>query len=145
MNPRPIVVFDTQVILRAMLNPRSLPAKVFFEHGHQYFLALSPATRQELQNVLLRPRLRAKYPTLTPMLIERVMSILDAGLFVHPVDIPSVSRDPKDDIFLATARLSEAQYLVTEDQDLLVLHPYGTLQIINVLKFWTILNQNLEG
>jgi predicted nucleic acid-binding protein len=34
-------------------------------------------------------------------------------------DIPQVTRDPKDDKFLATATAGEAGYLVSEDPDLL--------------------------
>jgi predicted nucleic acid-binding protein len=59
-------------------------------------------------------------------------------------EIAAISRDPKDDIFLATALEAQAQYLVTEDNDLLVLHPYETIRILNALDFLHVL-QDLQS
>lgn len=44
--------------------------------------------------------------------------------------IPAVTRDPKDDYLLAYAVVGEADYLVTGDNDLLVLDNLGSLRII---------------
>lgn len=138
-NPLPIIVIDTQLVLRAALNERSLPAKIFFAYGQYYILAVSPGIRAEVSDVLTRPSIRAKFTTITNEIVERVLSILDAAQQVIPEDIPAISRDPKDDIFLATATLANAQYIVTEDKDLLVLNPYQNILIINALDFLTIL------
>jgi uncharacterized protein len=117
------------------LNEQSLPAKLLFELGRHYILAMSPATRAEALDVLTRPKLRAKFTTLTDAAVARTLAVLDGGQQVTPEEVPSISRDPKDDIFLATAVLSGAQYLVTEDQDLLVLNPYRNIRILNALDF----------
>lgn len=63
------------------------------------------------------------------------MAVLEAGQEVIPEGVPPVSRDPKDDLFLATAVSSGAQYIVTEDEDLLVLNPYRGIRILNALDF----------
>ncbi len=65
MIEKPVVVLDTQVVLRAALNRRSLPAKVVFDLGGLYFLAMSPQTYAEAKDVLNRPDLRAKFSSLT--------------------------------------------------------------------------------
>ena len=134
-NPLPIVVIDTQLVLRAALNERSLPAKLFFQYGHRYVLAVSPGIRAEVEDVLTRPSIRAKFTRITDETVARILAVLDAGQQVIPEDVPAVSCDPKDDIFLATAVLAEAQFILTEDKDLLVLNPYQNIQILNALDF----------
>lgn len=138
---KPIIVIDTQLILRAAINQRSLPAKILFEYGYLYILAVSPGIRAEVANVLNRPKIRSKFSAITDDLVNQIMAVLDGGLQVHPTTIPAVSRDPKDDIFLATAIESKASYLVSEDQDLLVLNPYQNIKILNALEFNQIMQE----
>lgn len=138
-NPKPVVVIDTQIVLRATLNERSLPAKLLFALGQHYILAVSPGIRAEVEDVLNRPSLREKFPGLTDESVARTLAVLDGGQQFSPETMPSVSRDPKDDIFLATAVESGAQYLVTEDKDLLVLNPYEGIHILNALEFLYVL------
>ena len=59
---------------------------------------------------------------------------------VEPKDVPSVSRDPADDKFLACSRLAGAEYLVTEDKDLLVLEVYKGSRICQPAEFIKLLS-----
>lgn len=43
---------------------------------------------------------------------------------------PNICRDPKDDFLLGLIRVSKANYLITGDQDLLVLNPFEGTEII---------------
>jgi len=138
---QPTVVIDTQIILRATLNERSLPGKLLFDLGYLYTLAISPAVRAEIADVLSRPKLRQKFPGLTDESTARVLAVLDAGLQITP----PVSRDPKDDMFLALAVESKATYLVSEDNDLLVLDPYRGIRILTALEFLQALNDKMKG
>ena len=70
--------------------------------------------------------------------------MVDGGQQIKLEDIPPVSRDPKDDIFLATATVSGAQYLVTEDKDLLVLNPYQNIRILDALEFLQVLQTQTD-
>ncbi len=142
-SPRPIVVIDTQLFLRATLNHRSLPAKLLFELGEYYVLAVSPGILDEVQDVLNRPKLRNKFTGLTDETVARTLTVLSGAQQVTPDMVPAVSRDPKDDIFLATAVTSGAQYLVTEDKDLLVLDPYQGIRIIDALAFLRIIQPSV--
>jgi putative PIN family toxin of toxin-antitoxin system len=134
-------VIDTQLILRATLNQKSLPARILFTLGDYYTLALSTGIRAEIANVLNRPKLRVKFPSLTKTAIAQTLAVLDTGQLINPIEIPAISRDSKDDIFLATAVANQAQYIVSEDKDLLVLSPYQQIQIIDALAFVKILEQ----
>ena len=145
---QPTVVIDTQIILRATLNERSLPGKLLFDLGYLYTLAISPAVRAEIADVLSRPKLRQKFPGLTDESTARVLAVLDAGLQITPEITPeitpAVSRDPKDDMFLALAVESKATYLVSEDNDLLVLDPYRGIRILTVVEFLQALNDKMK-
>lgn len=141
--PIPIVVIDTQIVLRAVLNERSLPARLLFELGKQYTLAVSPSVRAEVYDVLSRPSLRTKFPALTDMELNRILAVLDAGVQHEVEHVPAMARDPKDDKFLALAAEAKAQFIVSEDMDLLVLNPYQGIRIVNALDFLRVL-QALE-
>lgn len=106
-------------------------------------LAVSKEIRDEIEDVLNRPKLRAKFTALTDERVQEVMAIFDTGLQVSLGEIPAVSCDPKDDIFLATAAEAKADYLVSEDQDLLVLEDYQGIQIINALELLNILENEI--
>lgn len=134
-------VIDTQIFLRAAINLNSLPAKIVFGLPANYQLVISEATLVEVRDVLNRPKIRAKFPHLTDTIVERVMDVLSAADMVKPTEVESASRDPKDDIFLACAKAAEAQYIVSEDNDLLVLNPYEGIQIVNASQFLEVLQQ----
>jgi len=135
VSAKPIVVIDTQILLRASINSASLPAKIVFDLGELYQLTESAATLAEAVDVLNRPQLRLKFPALTDNVVTRTITLLETAQRIEPSEVPAISRDAKDDIFLALAVESHAQYLVTEDQDLLTLNPYQDVHIISALDF----------
>jgi hypothetical protein len=108
---------------------------LIFELQDRYQLVISLPIRDEIQDVLTRPALRAKFPHLDDAITDTIMTLLDDADWIVLPEVPAVSRDPKDDIFLATAKVGAADYLVSEDNDLLELNPYGKIQVINGLAF----------
>lgn len=69
-------VIDTQLFLRACINQRSLPAKLIFDMADQYELVVSQAIVDEIEDVLNRPKLRARFTTLTDEIVEQVSALL---------------------------------------------------------------------
>jgi putative PIN family toxin of toxin-antitoxin system len=132
-------VFDTSVFLRALINPHSRCGRLLDEFAGDYELVLSPAIVREVLEVLHRPRLRARLPQIARLDIARIILLFEQAQVVEPNDLPAVSRDPKDDKFLACARSAEAEYLVTEDQDLLVLEAYEGTRICQPAEFIALL------
>jgi len=55
-----------------------------------------------------------------------------------------VSRDPSDDHVLALAEQSKADYIITGDEDLLILKRHGDIPIVLPRQFWEIL-KNKKG
>ena len=132
-------VFDTNVFLRALINPHSRCGRLLDEFADHYELVLSPAIVREVLEVLHRPRLRAKFPQIAQLDVARIISLFEQAQVVEPQDVPPVSRDPEDDKFLACARAAGAGYLVTEDQDLLVLEEYEGTRICRPAEFIALL------
>ncbi len=118
------VVFDTVVFVRALINPYSYWGRLVFEHAADYRLIVSRPILAEILEVIQRPRIRRKYRSVATRDVPTVLALLARAEAVELETIPAVVRDPKDDKFLATAVLAGAGYLVTEDEDLLVLHEY---------------------
>lgn len=135
-------VVDTQIFLRAAINRKSLPAKILFDMSNRYQLVTSQSIVDEVRDVLFRPKLRIKFLHLTDEIANEVINLLTSAEMVTPEHVPAIARDPKDDVFLACAKAAEAAYIVSEDQDLLVLNPYDDIQIVNVSKFFSVLQSD---
>ena len=84
-------------------------------------LCLSAAILAEIRDVLARPKLRRKLPSLTP---GRVSAFLDdiASYAMIISDVPDrfrYDRDPKDEPYVNLALAAGARYLTSRDRDLL--------------------------
>jgi len=143
VSEKPRVVIDTQVLLRAVINRRSLPAQVVYDLIDSYTLLISEATLKEIEDVLNRPKVKMKFQ-LSDAVIQALMEHLAKGERIVVTEVPAVGRDPKDDIFLACADVGKAHYIVSEDNDLLVLNPYHSIQIVDVLAFLKIIRPPRE-
>lgn len=133
------VIFDTHIFLRAAINRKSLPAKLFFDWRHQYQLITSEEMSNEVLDVLTRPKVRAKFSALTDEIVREILEQISSAEQITLTEIPAMARDPKDDMFLACAVVGKADYIVSEDRDLLVLDPFGNTRIVDVTTFWEVL------
>ncbi len=105
------VVLDTVVFVRALLNPKSRCGRLLFEYVDRYQIIVSQATARELLEVLQRPELTRKYPALNAISLRRVIDLLAQAETVAVTGVPEIVRDPKDNIFVATALAGQADYL----------------------------------
>jgi uncharacterized protein len=93
----------------------------------------------ELIDVLARPKFALKIQATE---ISKLLQLIEeVAILVKLDNIPSISCDPKDDIFLACAAVSKSDYIVSGDPDLLDLVEHGKTKIINPAQFLQILNQ----
>ena len=91
-------------------------------------LLVSDVCIEELREVLTRPSLQRKFPSLT---ISAVSNFLDRiqACSVYSVNIANVfvlDRDPKDAKYVDLAIATKADFLVTRDKDLLDLREKGS-------------------
>lgn len=142
------VVFDTVVFVRALLNVRSVCGRLVFAHADQYQLFLSTPVVIEMLQVLAREELVSKLERRRATYLEAIAGLLESFRHAQAVEIdaiPPTSRDPKDDKFLATASAARADYLVTEDDDLLVLGEYRGVKIVKAAAFLDVLERRMSG
>jgi putative PIN family toxin of toxin-antitoxin system len=142
----PRVVFDTVVFVRSLINPAGVWGRLVFDHAGDYRLIVSEPIAREVLEVIRRPELARKYRGLATRNLHAILAILAGAEAVdltasaaQRADVP-ISRDPKDDKFLLTAALAGADYLVTEDRD--ILDDFATYQgvaIVNALTFLRLL------
>ena len=138
------VVFDTVVFVRGLLNPRNRAGQLLFERAGDYILVLSPPIIQEILEVLARPEITRKFRAVEGIDMRRVIDLLAQAEIVEFDPTPAISRDPKDDKFLATAHAGNVEYLVSEDRDLLDLTAYEGVKIIDTATFLVILSGDQE-
>ena len=135
------VVFDTVVFVRSLINPHSWWGKIIFAYSKDYRLFVSKPVLKELFEVLQRPEITSLFHTTEGLDKNKIIQIVSEAEVVTIPDIPRVSRDIKDDIFLATAKAAKAEYLVSADRDLLDLKEYEGIHIINAEIFLKLLEE----
>ena len=140
-----IVVFDTVVFVRALINPHSFWGRLVFEHSHEYWLFLTPQTLREYVEVLQRPELTSKFTAFKDIDVARFPEIFQQAEVVTPKREPQVSRDVNKNKFLAAAEAAHAAYLVSEDRDLLDLTEHEDTRIITAYEFLQILETHRKA
>ncbi|PYV27564.1 MAG: putative toxin-antitoxin system toxin component, PIN family [Acidobacteria bacterium] len=130
-------VFDTNVLVSALLLEHSVSRRAFdraLDHGK---LVLSFAALRELNEVLSRRQFR-KYVDEDD--IHRFLaSLVRQAMWVEVSAKITACRDPNDDKFLELAVSGLATHIVTGDQDLLVLDPFQGISILTPHAFLDLL------
>lgn len=103
---------------------------------------LVPIFSQQLLNeinlVTKRPKLQKYFPQKKVQELLEFLSII--GLFVEIKSQVSACRDAKDNYLLALAMDSQADFLITGDQDLLSLQQFKITKIVTYQEFLEIVN-----
>ena len=129
----PRLVFDTNVVVSAVLFLASVPARALELGQAAGRLLVSDETAEELRRVLMRTKFdryvrsdeRARF----------LGRVLDDAMLVEIIESIDDCRDPKDNKFLELAVSGDATHLVTGDDDLLVLHPFRGVAIVTPQAF----------
>ena len=121
------IVFDTDVLVAAFLSEGVCSKLLLRARKKEYDLILSPDIIAEFEGVLLR-----KF-SLSQSELSDVRNLLSEAISemcseFDPID--PTSRDPDDDKILACASASRADYLVTGDEDLVVIKEYRGTKIV---------------
>jgi putative PIN family toxin of toxin-antitoxin system len=110
-------VLDTNVLLSAALSSKGAPhalAQHILKNGN---LVFSSATFEELRSRLYRPKFDT-YLSLD-MREDLLHDFSASARWVEPDVVLPYSRDPSDDVFIATALKAGLHFLVSGDKDLL--------------------------
>ena len=129
-------VVDTNIFIRALIKPQGSVGPVLTRlRDGDYILLYADPLLDELVAKLALPRIREKYH-LSDEDVETVLAlILLRGKPITPQRRIMACRDPKDDIVLEVAVAGQADFIVTGDNDLLVLHPFEGIPIVGPSEF----------
>ena len=130
------VVIDTNIWISYLLGGllQRIDEKII---SKKVKVVVSDEMLKELSEVLSRPRFRNIF---TAERIKELFSLLDSyAIVVSPSQKVSACRDEKDNFLLEVALEGKADYLITGDEDLLVLNPFHNTKIVRAKDFEEIL------
>lgn len=134
------VVVDTNIFISALIIPQSKPAKIITHIKQNMFdLVISHPLLQELEDVLKRSKYEKRYHISKNTTQKLISYIRQNSRIVEQLNKPKIEiRDIKDTTILATAIDGKADFLITGDNDLLMLKDapaISPLKIITVDNF----------
>lgn len=128
MNSKNRFVFDTNVLISALLFFDSIPGRAFASALTHGAILISGPLVEELNEVLAREKFR-RYIGVEQR--ERFLeSLIRESELVEIHEAVTACRDPADDRILELAVNGRATCIVTGDRDLLVLHPFRGISIV---------------
>jgi putative PIN family toxin of toxin-antitoxin system len=135
-------VLDVDVLVAAILAPHGTTRQVLAAWEANRFQSLtSEGIVAEVEEKLRSPRIGGRYGV-TLSDIEWVRGLLltqSKVIDIIPQDVIPSTGDPEDDYVLATARVGQADYLVTGDRGLLSLQNHHGTSIVAPREFLGIL------
>lgn len=135
MNELPRYVFDTNLLLSAIISPdgNSLTAQAYEKAQKIGILVLSDETFAELSDVIFRGKFdRYLSDEKRFDFLENLRKVAHWVIIEHHV---FDCRDPKDNKFLSLALAAQAALIVTGDDNLLILNPYQNIPICTAREF----------
>ena len=127
-----LIIVDTNLWLSFLIKRTYSQLDRILVSG-QAKLVFSEELLAEFIEVAKRPKFK-KYISTTDV-SELLNSINQYALFFEVLDIEEICRDPKDDFILALAKVSKANYILTGDNDLLVLKKIGKTNITTITSY----------
>ena len=137
------VVFDTSTLVGAALKMGSVPHRAVLQALARCDVCASVQTLLELEQVMQRDKfdrylsreLRLKFVAV----LRQAMHFF-AMMQADEEDLQPPRRDPKDNKFLALARVCHADAMVSSDDDLLVLNPWRGIPVLSPAAFLTLVD-----
>ncbi len=127
------VVFDTNIFISAALKKNSTPDKALTYAIDTMQLLISDATYNELEEKLLAAKFDKYVHIQTRKTLLNTLRTVSEKIIIKKTI--SACRDSKDNKFLEVAVNGHADFIVTGDKDLLVLHPFEFIEILTPADF----------
>jgi len=130
------IVLDSNVVVAAFA-ARGLCEALFELCLGNHEILLSEPLLDEIRRNLTK---KVKLGRQTAAGIERLLR--ESGLLLEPAAVAAdACRDAGDLHILGLAKTGKAEYLVTGDDDLLVLKRFGRCRIVRPRQFWSLMHQ----
>ena len=129
-------VMDTNLLVSYLLVHRPPLSALIDVHlaRNDWTLLTAPVLLQELDRVLMHPRLHRYYGAETRLRFLALIAALSEVIEL-PETIPRMCRDPDDDWVIACAVVGRADTIVSGDRDLLDLERVGGIPILSARQF----------
>jgi len=128
-----LFVIDTKTMSTAFLFTYSNTRKAIDRAIETGKILASLETYNEIREVLLRPKFDKYISAERKLLI--LNELKELIVFKEISESINVCRDPKDNKFLELAIAAKASCIITGDEDLLILHPFREIPILNASDF----------
>ena len=139
-------VVDTNTLISGIIAPLGAPARIVLRWQQGDFLLItSPVLLDELRRVLKYPRIAKRLGWSEDdrkQFLEgfEMLALITPGM----LSLPGITRDPKDDPVVACAVEGEAEFIVSGDQDLLVLGAYQGVRMLTPREFLALLETRTD-
>lgn len=139
-------VVDTNTLVSGLISPLGAPAQIVRRWQRGDFLLLTaPALLAELRRVLEYPRIAERLGWSGEERTQFLESFETLALVTPGIlSLPRVTRDPNDDPVVACAVEGEAGFIVSGDQDLLVLGTYRGVRVVTPRDFLALLEAQAQ-
>ena len=139
-------VFDTNVFISALFNPKRLPAQLLeLALQGKIKLIISPQIIGEIERVLTYPRIKKllKKRKAAPGEIEEgiAKALKLAVLTPGNLSVKAIPDDPADDIIIACALEGQADFIVSGDHHLTDLINYQGIELVDPATFLALVIQ----
>jgi len=128
-----LFVIDTNTLISAFLSKYSNTRKAIDRAIETGKILASLETYNEFREVLLRQKFDKYISAERKLLI--LNELKELIVFKEISESINVCRDPKDNKFLELAIAAKASCIITGDDDLLILHPFREIPILNASDF----------
>lgn len=126
-------IFDTNTLISAVFNEHSIPAQALKKARTSGTLLVSDEVISEYLIVFTREKFNRWLSLETR--IEFIENIISNALPVTITEQITECRDSKDNKYLSLAVSAQADCIITGDEDLLIMHPFQQVPILNSADF----------
>jgi putative PIN family toxin of toxin-antitoxin system len=126
-------VFDTNVVVSALLFEQSRPAQAFFGALQREEILLSTDLVNEISRVIHREKFD-RYVS-QEQRDQFLIALVQSGTLIEITEAIHACRDPKDNMILELAVSGQANTIVSGDNDLLTLNPFRGIPILSPTAF----------
>ncbi len=132
------LVIDTNLWISFIISKKFSEIETLL-YNTQSKLLFSSELIDEIGTTIQKPKLRKYFGTNA---LDEMLDVFDDYIeFIEVKSEIAICRDHRDNFLLALAKDGKADFLLTGDQDLLVLNPFKKTKIISFSDFSKILNE----
>jgi uncharacterized protein len=129
----PVVVIDTNILISYLFGGTIITSLIDAVEDDAYLPALSPFLEQEFVDTMRKPKISRRVDIADAL--DFIREWKNFANFVIPRCRVTVCRDHKDNEVLACALEASAEYIISGDNDLLVLKVFHGIRIISPAEF----------